>query len=221
MRGTRQLKKHPLVLKPRRKKPRGPKPSVRTVPRLEQEEAVVDEYGAGGGMPVAPRPSPSTSVHRPMEVSWSEFERQVRQLGQAVQRRFHPDVVVGLAHGGVYVGQALAAALKVDFFPVHLSRRSRDRASHAPEGIDETLPKALKNRRVLLVDDVASSGDSLELAVRLAKSRGAKAWATAALVARPGRFSPTFSATTTQRFLIFPWDYQSLVDEARFGPKSR
>jgi hypothetical protein len=55
--------------------------------------------------------------------------------------------------------------------------------------------------------------------VQLAKARGAKAVATATLVARPGRYVPDFTVFTTDTFFVFPWDYQSLVDEARFAPR--
>jgi hypoxanthine phosphoribosyltransferase len=182
----------------------------------------IDEFGAAGGAPNAPAQAAvdrSARASATKELGWSEFDRELQALARAVARRFKPEVVVGLAHGGLFVGEALATAVKQAFFPVHLVRRSRDRASHTPTGIAEEMPAVLKGKRVLVVDDIASSGDSLEFAVRLAKARGAKAVATATLVARPGRYVPDFAAFTTDTFFVFPWDYQSLVDEARFTPR--
>lgn len=150
------------------------------------------------------------------ELSWGEFDRQVQAVAREAARSFKPEAVVGLVHGGVFVGGALASALKAEFFPVRISRRSRDtgRASR----VNDDMPKELVGRRVLIVDDVASSGDSLIFATKLAKARGVKAIKSAALVARPGRFQPDFFALTSDDFFVFPWDYQVVVDDVRFEP---
>jgi len=50
------------------------------------------------------------------------------------------------------------------------------------------MPRELKGKRVLIVDDVVSSGDTLELATALARKVGAREVNTASLVARPGGF---------------------------------
>lgn len=183
---------------------------------------VVDEFSAAGGVPTAARNAGldrSSPASRTKELGWSEFDRELQALARAIGRRFKPDAVVGLAHGGLFVGDALATAMKKPFFPVHLVRRSRDRASHSPAGVAGEMPALLKGKRALIVDDIASSGDSLEFAVQLAKARGAKAVATATLVARPERYVPDFTVFTTDTFFVFPWDYQTLVDEARFAPR--
>ncbi|MEW6430055.1 MAG: phosphoribosyltransferase [Myxococcota bacterium] len=204
---------------PRAKRPRIPASARLAVVRTEP----VDEFGAAGGVPTAPRSvggfDRSTVSSTTKELGWSEFDRELQALARTIARRFKPDVVVGLAHGGVFVGDALANALKRPFYPVHIVRRSRDHASHGPSGIAGEMPAQLKGKRALIVDDIASSGDSLEFALRLARGRGARAVATATVVSRPGRYVPDFTAFTTDTFFVFPWDYQSLVDEARFAPR--
>jgi hypoxanthine phosphoribosyltransferase len=150
------------------------------------------------------------------ELSWAQFDRLVQRMAKAAER-FKPDAVVGVAHGGVFVGGALASAMGCDFFPVRISRRSRDSVKRGGPKLSGVMPKELKGRRVLIVDDIASSGDTLELAIRHAKSVGASAIATAALVCRPGGFKPQFHALKEDTFFIFPWDYASIVEEQRFG----
>jgi hypothetical protein len=182
----------------------------------------IDEFSAAGGMPVARAMGSDRSsvASTTKELSWKEFDREVQALARTIARRFKPEVVVGLAHGGVFVGDAIARALKLRAWPVHVTRRSRDRSSHTAGAISEKMPAALAGRRVLIVDDIASSGDTLEFAARLVRARRPKAVATAALVARPGRYQPDFSALCTDTFFVFPWDYQPLVDEARFAPRA-
>jgi uncharacterized protein len=195
------------------KKPK--KPAAAKV-RRATESLEPDEFSAAGGMPsVAAMPGNDRSGQKRdiRELSWAEFDQLVQGLARDAAKRFKPDAVVGLVHGGVFVGGAVASALKVEFFPMRVTRRSRDQASVAPDDFSIEL----RGRRVLIVDDIASSGDSLEFATKLARAGGVKQCATAALVARPGRYEPTFAALGSDEFFVFPWDYAPMVADARFA----
>jgi uncharacterized protein len=154
-----------------------------------------------------------TAVH---ELSWAEFDRKVGELARAVHARFRPQAVVGLAHGGVFVGGALASALGCDHYPVRLSRRSRDQGVRAQPKLSGEMPAELQGLRVLVVDDIASSGDTLELACTLAKKVGVSEVRTAALVTREGGYVPDFGGMHTDELVVFPWDYGPVVEDARF-----
>ncbi len=147
------------------------------------------------------------------EVSWAEFQRVVQQLAREISKKFRPDAVVGVAHGGVFVGGALAVALEVEFYPVRISRRSRDQGVAAAPKLSGVMPKELKGRRVVIVDDIAASGDTLQLAAKLAGGAGAKAVATTALICRPKGFEPDFYWEKSTDFFVFPWDYDLSIDE--------
>jgi hypoxanthine phosphoribosyltransferase len=148
-------------------------------------------------------------------MSWAQFDRHVQTIAKAAAK-FDPDAVVGVAHGGVFVGGALASAMQREFYPVRISRRSRDRGLRGSPKLSGVMPKELAGRRVLIVDDIASSGDTLQLAAAHAKTIGAKAIATAALVCRPNGYRPHFHALCEETFFVFPWDYASVVEEPRF-----
>ncbi|WP_309890518.1 phosphoribosyltransferase family protein [Archangium sp.] len=149
------------------------------------------------------------------ELSWAEFDRAVHALAATISKSFKPQAVVGVAHGGVFVGGALSSALGCDFFPVRISRRSRDKGAAKPK-LSGEMPPELKGKRVLIVDDVVSSGDTLELATTLARKVGAREVNTAALVARPGGFVPGFCALPTDALVVFPWDYEAVTEDGRF-----
>lgn len=139
------------------------------------------------------------------ELSWAAFGEVARSLAVTIARRFRPTVVVGIAKGGVFVGGALAAALGAEFYPVRIEKRRRD-AGALPEPIQE-LP-VLTGKKVLVVDDVASTGATLARARALARKAGAKEVRTAVLVARPRGARPDFSAFATDELMLFAWDYQ-------------
>ena len=145
------------------------------------------------------------------ELTWARFGQLVSSLARQIKRSFRPDAVVGVAHGGVFVGGAVASALGAEFYPVRISRRSRDHADRRSPRLSKEISPELKGRRVLVVDDVASSGDTLELARLLLSQVRAKETRTASLISRGGAYAPDWVALTTSELIVFPWDY-SLLD---------
>jgi uncharacterized protein len=167
-----------------------------------------DEFSALDAIPNTLPESGDRSAQkgRIVEFTWASFDRHVQLLADAV-RKFKPQAVVGLVHGGVFVGGALAKALKIEFFPVRVTARSRDRKNDV--AVLDDMPAAVKGLRVLVVDDVSASGDSLEFGTRLAKARGAKAVKTATLLTKPKKFTPDFWVLQSEVFHVFPWDYDA------------
>lgn len=179
-----------------------------------------DIYSARGGAPNASLAATghdrSASREATRELSWSQFDGYVQQLAQEAKARFKPTAIVGLAHGGVFVGGAVASALQVEFFPLRLTRRSRD--TRVSTALTDEMPSELAGRIVVVFDDVAGSGDSLDAAMRLAKAAGAKRVVSAALVARPTGFTPDLTGFVSQGLVIFPWDYSDVAGDTRFEP---
>ncbi len=184
---------------------RAPKPTSPDVKHQQKPEspAVLEGIDRSGSHTMA------------REVSWAQFDSVVQQLAREVGKGFKPEAVVGVAHGGVFVGGALASALKCEFYPVRISRRSRDQGRAAAQALSGVMPKELSGRRVLVVDDIASSGDTLELAMALAKNVGAKKLSTATLVSRPQGYQPDYCWERSESFFVFPWDYE-LVGSASY-----
>jgi uncharacterized protein len=82
----------------------------------------------------------------------------------------------------------------------------------------EVLPPALDlsylaGRRVLLVDDVADSGRTLDLAVKLLDRHGADA-RSAVIYSKPTTIiAPDYSWKDTSLWIDFPWSFQGSVHE--------
>lgn len=211
----------------RPKSPRGPsrKPAKRTKKAPPKREVELHEPISGD---VVFSPPVSTvreqgsadrsrrSSNQLRELSWMEFDRLVQSMAMQVGSEFKPEAVVGVAHGGVFVGGALAKALRVEFYPVRISRRSRDSKKRAGLNMSGSMPRELKGQRVLVVDDVAASGETLELAMKLAERAGAREVKTLALLAREEGFMPHHVGWVSDEFVVFPWDYEEVTDDARF-----
>ncbi len=140
------------------------------------------------------------------ELGWAAFGEMARDLADRIASTFQPDVVLGVAKGGVFVGGALAVSLRAEFFPVRMEKRSRDRSGKAPDSFAD-LPD-LRGKRVLVVDDVAATGRTIEKARALARRAGAREVQAAVLVVRPGGAHPEWYALETDELTLFGWDYQ-------------
>jgi uncharacterized protein len=149
-----------------------------------------------GGLP----PSASSAVR---ELTWLEFGMVIRDLASRITSKFQPDVILGVARGGIFVGGALGAPMRADFLPVRVEKRSRDRRAVPTFKVPEA-----KGKNVLVVDDVTNTGETLTKAKALALRSGAREVQAAALVVRPGGFRPEWSALETAQLIVFPWDYE-------------
>jgi len=145
------------------------------------------------------RQSRARPQSRVREISWAEFGGIARELAEAVGRRYRPDVVLGVVNGGVFVGGALAGSLGAEFLPAKIEKRSRIAGERLP---------SLKGKRVLAVDDVSVTGQTLGKATALALQAGAVEVRTAALVVRPKGNRTDFHAIETDEVVVFGWDYQ-------------
>jgi hypoxanthine phosphoribosyltransferase len=149
------------------------------------------------------------------ELTWLEFGVVVRDLAARISARFQPEVILGVARGGIFVGGALSAPMNAEFLPVRVEKRSRDRRAVPTFKVPEA-----KGRSVLVVDDVTNSGETLAKARALAKRSGAREVQSAAIVVRPGGSRPEWFALETAQLIVFPWDYQLDASGAPVDPGS-
>jgi hypoxanthine phosphoribosyltransferase len=178
----------------RKRKPRRP-----SGPRAEQPLGV----GVGDAYAVERLAVPPDTRRAPgaaREMGWAEFGDVARGLADRIGAEFRPHVVLGIVNGGVFLGGALAAALEAEFRPLRVRKFRRRSVSDAVTGV--------RGKRVLVVDDVTVSGQTMTAARTSVARAGAAEVRTAALVSRPGRHRPDYGALETDEVVVFGWDYQ-------------
>lgn len=154
-------------------------------------------------------------------LTWDGFGDAARELARAiVAEGFVPDVVVAIARGGLLPAGAIAyglgvkscGALNVEFYT------GIGTVLDAPELLPPDLDLGyLPGKRVLLVDDVADSGRTLALAVKLLREVGADV-RSVCIYTKPGSVAlPDFSWRETDRWIDFPWSSRGSVLEEDAG----
>lgn len=146
--------------------------------------------------------------------TWSDADRWADAIADRVQASGElPETLVALTRGGWVPARLLADRLK-------RKRLVSLRAQHwgvtaTPSGqaeITEGLSGSVEGQRVLIVDDITDTGQSLELALEHVRAAGALAVETATcLHITHSKFRPTYFAEAIERddwvWVVFPWNY--------------
>ena len=153
-------------------------------------------------------------------ISWDDFHGLVKALAVAVAP-WRPEVVLPVLRGGAYPGALLAHILQVEVYPVRLTRRHDDVVVRdTPLWLMEP-PAAVAGRRVLVVDEMCSTGETLRLVRERALALGAAEARTATLYAHTwGADAVDITGLITDELVLNPWDREIYRDGAfRFHPE--
>lgn len=153
-------------------------------------------------------PDPS----RFLQVTWEMVGELSRALALRVAREFDPELIVGIARAGVIPGSTIASILQLDFHSMLVTRRSGGQQVRQRPEILSAAPRACVGRRVLLVDEITTSGDTFRLALAAVRDAGATDVRTATAFVRPGGYRPDYYALETDETIINPWDRKIFVD---------
>jgi hypoxanthine phosphoribosyltransferase len=127
---------------------------------------------------------------------------------------------VGIERAGVIPAAVVASILEVDYFSMKIGRKGDDQVRQRPE-IFSSVPHQVEGRRVLIVDEITTSGDTLRLALAAVRGAHPDEVRTATSFARTSGYQPDYSALTMDAEVVFPWDRQvfegdELVDNPRY-----
>jgi hypoxanthine phosphoribosyltransferase len=159
--------------------------------------------------------------------SWDKIYEMLVDLALKIRASgFKPDLIVGVSRGGWAPGRILSdllenphtANVKIEFY-VGIEKTERKPVVTQP--ISEDIAK----KNVLVVDDVADTGESMKVALDHVREKGAGQIMTVTVYYKPhSTFKPDFFADSTSNWIIFPWERleatKLLVQEAEAEGRS-
>ena len=141
--------------------------------------------------------------------TWSQIYDYLLCLAEKLQaQNYRPDVVVGVCRGGLIPARILVdllearqlASIQVEFY-IGLGE-----TKEAPT-LKQALALSVAGKRVLLVDDIADSGKTLQYAVNYLKVQGATEIKTATIYYKTcSVIKPDFYEKETDCWVVFPWE---------------
>jgi hypothetical protein len=148
-------------------------------------------------------------------LTWDDIEAACARLAGEIRGGGLPDVVVGVSRGGLVPAVLVSHLLGLrDLRPVSITRTRSDKAGAAKlpaPAIGSLAPLGhLEGLDVLVIDDVAGSGQTIAAASGLAMSMKVRRARTAVCVVNDANWGggpfPDHVAIHASRWIIFPWE---------------
>ncbi len=127
---------------------------------------------------------------------------------QVRESDYRPEVIVGVSRGGWPPARIMSdllqnpnlANMKVEFYTGIGTTSKKPR-------ITQPVTAIVKGKRVLVVDDVSDTGQSLKVVLDHLRRKGAIQVKVCTIYVKPHSvFKPDFYARKTAKWIIFPWE---------------
>jgi len=143
--------------------------------------------------------------------SWDDIEKWAKEGAiKILNEGWRPDVVVGLARGGWiparlycdYLGIKDLVSIKVEHWGITATPDGKARLKYGTE-------YPFEGKRVLIVDDIADTGESLTLAKNYVEDKNpAEVKAATLLTIKTSRFRPEYYGEEIDwTWIVFPWNF--------------
>jgi len=142
-------------------------------------------------------------------VSWSDVTEAVESVSRRIiKSSLDIDMVIGIMRGGVIPARLISDYIGVDELAViEVKLYKSIGIKSAQPYLKHPLIKDVKDKNVLLVDDISDSGLSLQLALQAISLHSPRNIVTATLYVKPWtRLYPDYYHSVTDKWIIFPWE---------------
>lgn len=151
-----------------------------------------------------------------LTVDWDYIHSALFSIAEKVNHSgIKVQVIVGVLRGGWIPARILSdllgvpdvGAMEIKFYKGVGERGERPIVS-------QPLIFNIKDKEVLLIDDVADTGKSLQTGITLVSLLGAKSIHTATIFIKPwSTFRPDFYHAETDKWIVFPWELREVIEE--------
>ncbi len=154
----------------------------------------------------------TTSRLKFLILSWDNIFSDTIELARKIKRNnFKPDVLVAVLRGGAPIARILSDILDVKLIATVQAEFYADIATTSRKvRIIQPLSDKVKieKKNVLIVDDVADTGETLVEIVKHVKKQNPKDVKVACLHIKPWtKFIPDFYVKKTNAWIVYPWEY--------------
>lgn len=163
-------------------------------------------------------------------VTWSEIDHWAESVACKIEESgYKPDIIVGLTRGGWVPARILCDQLVCkNLFSIKVEHWGITAQTDNKAKIIQELNVDVRGKRVLLVDDITDTGDSLALSIAHVKAKSpAEVKCATLLHINHSKIVPDFYGVEVEkenwRWFIFPWnfreDLRNLIGKLDVKPK--
>ena len=147
-------------------------------------------------------------------LSWQDVYNLTLQLSERiVQSGFKPHIIVGIARGGWIPARILSDVLYAETLQnIRIEYYTDVGVKGKNPKITQPLSGTLRGKNILLVDEVADTGDSLETAIDHVRDLGASGVRSAVLHLKPTScIIPDYYMVKTEAWTVYPWENRESI----------
>lgn len=142
--------------------------------------------------------------------TWEEIFDLSIKLSKKIIADYRPDIVVGIAKGGWVPARNLCDLMDInDLLSIKVSHWGKVARPSGKAEITYGLDANLRGKNVLVVDDIADTGESVKSAVKYLRKNKPKSIKSATIYhIEKCAYKPDFYGKTVKgwKWLIFPWN---------------
>ncbi len=156
--------------------------------------------------------------------TWNQiYEMLLYQAQKILAQNYRPDIVIGINRGGIIPARILADLLETsEFATIQIEFYVDINQTKAEPALKQPLNTNVLGKKVLLVDDIADSGESLKLAKTHLQKIGASEVKTATIYQKPQSITtPDFYEKHTTNWVVFPWDTKETLRKIIQKPQGK
>jgi hypoxanthine phosphoribosyltransferase len=147
-----------------------------------------------------------------LNLDWQKFHRQAFKLYKKIngsEEKF--DLIVTISRGGLSLAHVLSDFLDLPVAVITVSTYKDLKKIKKPE-IRFKLSENLTNKKILLVDDVSDTGETMIHSHQYLQNQSPKVIKTATLFIKPQtKFNPDFYLESTSSWIIFPYEMKETI----------
>jgi len=150
--------------------------------------------------------SEATLPKKVLKIAWAKYGQLQDELVKKLEINRY-DLVVGIARGGLPIAVAISNKFDIPMQSITIRAYSGTKRLGKPKVIPWISNLDIKGKRVLLVDDLCDTGDTMIAALDWVKLFDPSEVTVAALYVKPtSKYIPVISVETTDAWIVFPYE---------------
>ena len=147
-----------------------------------------------------------------LPLSWNTYHTLAQKLAATIlDNDGDIDEIVAISRGGLSLGHVLSDFLRVPISTITIQSYTDIQAA-GEVTLTAKLQTSIKNKRILLVDDVSDTGKTLVRAIKYLKRAGAASVTTVTVFYKPHSvYRPDYFAAETSKWILFPYEPTEMI----------
>jgi len=150
-----------------------------------------------------------------LSLSWAEVEKYTSDLSEQIHSTYKLDTLLVVMKGGAVVGVLVADRLNISrIYTVSLRSYEKVGLRGGVEVYQKPPKECIEDKRVLIVDDIVDSGQSLTTVIQLTREYGAKDVRSATLLIKESaECIPDYYSHKVRGWVFYPWEVREACEE--------